>query len=415
MRGSMKPTKARSWAVGVVALFSAAALTVPAAGAEAAPVNPPPGSESWKKAAVDSLTARTGIDAGRAEHYLAAQPALVKLGNALVSQLGNRSAGFFLEAPVEQPVVTVLDSAAAEKVRAAGARAKIVRHSTAELRRAKDILGKAAKVPDTAWGIDTARNQVSLSIGSGAKGHPNLRALQATATRLGDRVRVEHVPGKMHPTMKMGEEIRITTAPYEPGNVCSLGFNAHDPNSGSNYVITAGHCVKPGANYYDTSWNQIGSPTQSHFGDYTLGDWAVITAPDAWPSQVTRPGQDDQAITNVGTTWDLTEPGTVGDLTTPGTWVCKSGRTSGVTCGAVVNHKIDFTYPDGTLLHDMLLAELTCEAGDSGGPLYLGPTGLGITSGSATFTLDDVGGKTGCLFQPLKPILDSTGLVLNSS
>ncbi|MEU5273599.1 S1 family peptidase [Streptomyces hygroscopicus] len=403
MRGSKKVRKTRLWAGGV-ALLGTAALTVPAAGAATAPVNDARearASVEVSTESVDALVARTGIDADRAERYLAAQPQLVERGQALVSRLGDRSAGFYLDAPVEQPVVTVLDSAAAETVRATGARAKMVRHTTAELRRAEEALGEAVPVPDTSWYIDTAANQVVLTIGPGAQGNPGLGALQATATGLGDRVRVEHAARDMRPTaMLMGDEIRIADPGSTTGNVCSVGFNVHSLND-TKYIVTAGHCVKPNKKYYDSSGNQLGDVAESNYGGLDQTDWAVIrtNSSESWFSMVNGYGQPAQVIHDVGDRVNLAQ----------GAQVCKSGRTTKVTCGSVVSNDSAVNYDDGTQLRHQILTKVTTEGGDSGGPLYMNGTGYGIIHGGAAFS----DGSSGSYSQPVKQIFDEQGLVLN--
>ncbi|TXC97496.1 S1 family peptidase [Streptomyces sp. ISID311] len=393
----MRLTKTQS-CLGVVALLGATALTIPAAQGAVASGNPVSVKSAVPRAAVDSLVDRTGIDAARAERFLAAQPAIIKRGQHLVTQLGDRSAGVFLQAPSQKPVITVLDSAAAKKVRAAGGTAKIVRHSSAELRHAKNTLDRASKapktkVPDTSWGTDTAANQVVLQIGSAAKGHPNLDALLATAKSLGDLVRVEHFPGKGTPIMSMGDEIK---GPLVDGvsNSCSLGFNVNN-GVGNNYVITAGHCVEQDGTYFDGSWNRIGERVAQHYGGEEGGDWGLITAPDeTWPSRVNGYGQNGPEITGTGSVEGIPQ----------GTEVCKSGATTGVTCGTV---QYDDVWRGD--VKNLLQAKIVCDRGDSGGPLYLGNTGLGIASqwnGSA-------GDESVCWFYDVKPILDSTKLVLN--
>lgn len=159
---------------------------------------------------------------------------------------------------------------------------------------------------------------------------------------------------------------------------------------------------KPDVNYYDSSWNQLGSVDESHYGlDGSYADWATINtnSSEAWLSVVNRYGQDDQAIETVGNPADLPQ----------GAQVCKSGVTTQVTCGDVVSNDADMTETDGTPLRDQILTKVTVANGDSGGPLYLGDTGFGIIHGGASFS----DGTSGSYSQPLKPIMDYKKLVLN--
>src|SRR5690348_7104715 len=82
-----------------------------------------------------------------------------ELAVALQARLGDRSPGAYHDA-TGRLVVTVTDNAAAETVRAAGAKARVVTRSAADLRAATGQLDRTAAVPGTAWQVDPATNQV---------------------------------------------------------------------------------------------------------------------------------------------------------------------------------------------------------------------------------------------------------------
>ncbi|MGW3805092.1 alpha-lytic protease prodomain-containing protein, partial [Streptomyces clavifer] len=78
------------------------------------------------------------------------------LGERLLAQLGpSRTAGSWLGSD-GRPVVAVTDEAAAAEAERAGARAQVVRHSMRRLRSATQDLGRAPRVPGTAWAVDYA-------------------------------------------------------------------------------------------------------------------------------------------------------------------------------------------------------------------------------------------------------------------
>src|SRR5262245_6648409 len=75
------------------------------------------------------------------------------IASSLAGSLGGRTAGSYLDGN-GQLVVTVVDAAAAEQVRAAGAVAQLVSRSGAQLAAATAELDRSAAVPGTAWAVD---------------------------------------------------------------------------------------------------------------------------------------------------------------------------------------------------------------------------------------------------------------------
>src|SRR2546421_3816427 len=82
----------------------------------------------------------------------------------LSAQLGDNTAGSYLDAANGKMVITVTDAAAAKRVRAAGGTAKLVAHSGAQLASAKADLDRTADVVGTALAVDPATNQVVVSV-----------------------------------------------------------------------------------------------------------------------------------------------------------------------------------------------------------------------------------------------------------
>ncbi|KAA2258828.1 S1 family peptidase [Solihabitans fulvus] len=347
------------------------ALAIPAANAaDGAEYSP-----SVQRAAVNALSAHAGIGGDQALRHLKAQPAIKALGTQLTSRLGDRAAGFFLDPKSEKPVVNVLDPAAAQTVRAAGGTAKVVHHTNADLKAAKAKLDQAAGVPNTAWGIDPSTNQVVLTVSDAAKG-AGLTSLLATAASLGDKVRIKHSTGTISTQIAGGDEIDA------PQWICSAGFNVN--RGGQNYIITAGHCTQGGP-----SWSGIGPSVDSSFPGT---DYGLIQndSGDA-PGVVDLYNGSTQTITNAG-------DAQVGEQ------VCKSGRTTNLTCGTVqaLNQTVD--YGNGDVVNGLIQTDVYSDHGDSGGALFDGGTALGTVSG---------GDSTTDYFQPVTAAIGAYGVSLN--
>lgn len=86
-----------------------------------------------------------------------------KLASTLVKDLGGDAAGSYYDTQAKSLVVNVLDEAAADAVEAAGAKARVVENSLAELKSARTTLKQDATIPGTAWVTDPATNRVVVT------------------------------------------------------------------------------------------------------------------------------------------------------------------------------------------------------------------------------------------------------------
>ena len=87
-----------------------------------------------------------------------------KGAQALADALGAKGAGAYFDASRDAMVVAVTDQAAAQQVRAAGAIARVVEHSTDELESVDAKIAVAANVPGMAWAVDPVENKVVVSV-----------------------------------------------------------------------------------------------------------------------------------------------------------------------------------------------------------------------------------------------------------
>ncbi|HEY3505796.1 MAG TPA: S1 family peptidase, partial [Actinocatenispora sp.] len=326
--------------------------------------------------AVDVLVA-SGLDRATAVRRLAAQPGQARLAERLAARLGpRRTAGSYLDPATGALVVTVLDAAGAGTVRAAGARPVVVRHSRADLTAVADTL--AAGVPvGGGTGIDPVTDRLVLRLPAGTP--ERTRAYPHT-------VRTETGPGAHTQALYGGQQ--IDTAKW----ICSAGFMVR--HGGTYGLLTAGHCTT-GRPRWSRGGHALGPSTRSTFPGNDIG-LVRIDDPGYW-----RPGP---AVVYHGGTRAIDAAGTV----PVGATVCKTGRTSGTSCGTVTAVDVTIRYAEGRV-HGLYQTTACTESGDSGGPLYAGRTGLGLVSGG-----DDArcGGGYRSYFQPLRPALSRTGTAL---
>jgi streptogrisin D len=288
-------------------------------------------------------------------------PALAaKSTEALVAQLGTRTAGSYYDAALGKMVVTVTDAATAESVEATGAVARKVQHSGAELAQITAALDAKASIPGTAWAVDPASNQVVVSIDSTVSAE-SVKTLEATVASLGSGARIERLGSQLRPTISGGQAI------YTGGARCSLGFNVV---SGSTYYfLTAGHCTNIGATWTTSNGSVLGTRTGTSFpgNDYGIVRYAAGVA---HPGNVwLYSGTATQDITRAANAF-------VGES------VRRSGSTTGVHGGSVTQVNATVNYPQGTVT-GLIRTTVCAEPGDSGGSLFDGSAAIGLTSGGS--------------------------------
>ncbi|MDT0382335.1 S1 family peptidase [Streptomyces sp. DSM 42041] len=366
----MTPTsRALRTAVAVLAGCAALALPAPVVAADEVPGHAP----SVEHAALTSLAAEEGVSRAEAAEILRRQDDGIRALDRLTAELGRQSAGAYLD-DRGRPVVNVLGDAAADRVRAAGATPKRVTRTTAELRTVRSALEALPAVAHTTTATDPVTQQVvvTLTDTTDARGAARLRA---AAAEHGDAVRVEETHGAMSPAIRGGAAIT------GGGIRCSAGFNTR--KNGQNYIIDAGHCTKGVAN-----WSGIGPSVGASFpgNDYGL----IRNRHSNAPGVVTLYNGDVQRIDRAG-------------AARVGQRICKSGSTTGLTCGTVQRTGVTVNYPQGQV-RQLVQTAARVNSGDSGGALFDGRTALGITSGMG-------GGSS--FFQPVREVLNRYNVRLN--
>jgi streptogrisin D len=309
---------------------------------------------------------------------------------ALESRLGDRvTGGNYLDPASGRMVVAVTDEAGARAVRSAGAVAKLVSRSSADLQKVTEGLDASARLPGTAWAVDPTTNQVLVSVDDTVTG-AKLAKVQSVVARYGAAARLERVPGVFRQFISGGDAI------YGGNSRCSLGFNAQN-SSGQQFFITAGHCGNVASTWYANSSRTtvLGTRVVSSFPG---NDYAIFQ----YTGSIARPGNVN--LYN-GSFQDITS---AADPTVNQS-VRRSGSTTGVHSGRVTALNQTVTYVGGGTVRGLIRTTVCAEPGDSGGSLFsTGSVALGLTSGGNGNCR--TGGTT--FFQPVVEALNARGLTV---
>ena len=324
------------------------------------------------RAAVDTtaihLARDKGIDIAEATRRVRAQADQASTATRLVAELGDRSGGGYFNDDGAM-VVTVTDAAAASRVQAAGLTPRTVTRSLGALRAIVADLDTTPKVDHSTWAVDVATNQVVVHVPSGAAARRTAAeaGLRAAAERHGAAVRIVETDQTLRLTRDVagGDPMRpeANLAAY-----CSAGFNVRY-GSGT-YVLLAGHCFGPNHQYQHwINWDGYYLGRRHGTPNFPGGDEGLIriTEPVAQiPGVYTYNGMF-QWITYAADSYQ-------------GQYVCKSGATTGVTCGTIDRKYATVNYAEGAV-YNLDGAPICAQGGDSGGSMFAGTAALGMVSG----------------------------------
>ncbi|MCZ2525767.1 S1 family peptidase [Streptomyces sp. NPDC059506] len=304
---------------------------------------------------------------------------------AVAQQLGAAAtAGTYVD-DSGRAVVNVTDSEAAAEVREAGAVARVVEHSTAELNKAGDA-AKAADIAGTSWVIDPQTNKMVVTADESVSKAEMAKLKKAVAAH-GDAVKVQRTAGTFNKLIGGGEAI------YASSGRCSLGFNT--VKSGVYYFVTAGHCTDGAGTWYSNSGRTtvLGSTAGTSF---PVNDYGLVRYTN---TSVTKHGS---VYLYNGSYRDITGAGDA----YVGQSVQRSGSTTGLRGGSVTGLNATVNYGNGDIVYGMIQTNVCAEPGDSGGAMFSGSTALGLTSGGSGNCSS--GGTT--FFQPVKEALSAYGV-----
>ncbi|MFE4454742.1 S1 family peptidase [Streptomyces sp. NPDC056796] len=334
-------------------------------------------------AGVTFQTANASDDVPRSTARTLDAHAAGSLAAGLDKKLGGDAAGSYYDATSKNLVVNVVDEAAAEQVRQAGGKARLVQHTLAELATARQTLTDKATIPGTSWAVDPVSNKVVVTADRTVDGAA-WDKLGKVVDGLGSKAELKKSAGEFKPLIAGGDAI------WGNGGRCSLGFNV--VKDGEPYFLTAGHCTESITSWSDTqSGAEIGANEGSSFPDNDYG-LVKYTSDVEHPSEVDLYDGSTQAITKAGDA-------------TVGMSVTRSGSTTQVHDGEVTALDATVNYGSGDIVNGLIQTTVCAEPGDSGGSLFSGDTAIGLTSGGSGDC--SAGGET--FFQPVPEALAAYG------
>jgi streptogrisin D len=328
-------------------------------------------------AGVTFQTANASENAPTPEPNALSVAAAGKLASTLGTDLGTDAAGTYYDTKSRLLVVNVLDEAAAETVEAAGAKARIVENSLAELKGARTTLKEDATIPGTSWATDPTTNKVVVTADRTVS-RAELARLTEVVDGLGATAELKRTKGEYKPFVAGGDAITGGSGR------CSLGFNV--VKGGEPYFLTAGHCTES-ISTWSADGQVIGENEDSSFpgDDYGL---VKYTAEVDHPNEVDLYDGSTQAITGAAEA-------------TVGMKVTRSGSTTQVHGGTVTGLDATVNYGSGDIVNGLIQTDVCAEPGDSGGSLFSGSSAIGLTSGGSGDCTS--GGET--FFQPVTEAL----------
>ncbi|MFB8247860.1 S1 family peptidase [Streptomyces sp. NPDC001046] len=305
-----------------------------------------------------------------------------KLASTLARDLGGDAAGTYYDAKAKSLVVNVLDEAAAQTVEEAGAEARVVANSLAELKSARGTLKQDAAIPGTAWVTDPTTNKVVVTADRTVS-EAEWAKLTEVVDGLGAKAELKRTEGEYKPFIAGGDAITGGSGR------CSLGFNV--VKGGEPFFLTAGHCTEGISTWSDSSGQEIGTNADSSFPDNDYG-LVKYTAEVDHPSEVNLYNGSTQKISGAADA-------------TVGMQVTRSGSTTQVHDGKVTGLDATVNYGNGDIVNGLIQTDVCAEPGDSGGALFSGDKAVGLTSGGSGDCTS--GGET--FFQPVTEALSATG------
>ncbi|MCA2216424.1 ricin-type beta-trefoil lectin domain protein [Jidongwangia harbinensis] len=354
-------------------------------GAPAAPPAAAGGTLDLAPGMLAAMRRDLGLDDDRIAARLRVEAAAPVVESRLRARLGGAFAGAWIPAGGDRLTVAVTTRAAADRVRAEGADARIVARGEKELtaaRAAMDRRGAEAGPDIRGWYVDVDTNSVVVQVRPGAE-----EAARRFARDSGSGPVVVEAAAQPRPMydIRGGDQYVIN------GNtLCSVGFSV------AGGFVTAGHCGGTGSPTLGHNNVSQGTFAGSSFpgNDYgwvrTNGNWT----PQPWVNNysggnVTVAGSAEAAI---------------------GSSICRSGRTTGWRCGTLQGRDHTVNYPQGAV-SGLGRSNACAEPGDSGGSWITGNQAQGVTSGGSGNC--STGGTM--YFQPVNEILGVYGLSLTTT
>jgi streptogrisin C len=346
-------------------------------------------------------TARLDASAAQGTSAAVAQD---QLADRLDRDLGATQSGGAYVNKAGKLVVTVTDRAAARRVNASGATSRQVAYSSAQLDDVKRALDRFARTSGAGatqgWFVDVRSNNVVVTATKGASNAATAQFLDK-ARSYGDRVEINRTTADAVPAaLYGGQQVNMSN-----GFVCSNGFNART-SSGQYILLTAGHCAE-GNPSFSRNGTLIGATRGYSFPG---NDYASVNVndPGFWAPQPAVDMYNGQARVVTGFS-----------SAPVGSSLCKSGRTTGWTCGTIQAYNQTVNYGGGDIVSGLVRHSACVEQGDSGGSNMTGNLAQGLSSGGQLY---QSGGRLVCgqrvgqpnvsYYQPVGEALSAYGATL---
>ncbi|MFF1379402.1 S1 family peptidase [Streptomyces sp. NPDC058308] len=329
---------------------------------------------------------------------------------AQLTKRGISEDGAFFDA-AGKLTVNADDRADAAVIEKAGLDARVPARGQAALDKIKDRLDAAAARRAPAgvvdWSVDLASDKVTVKVNSdrGAAA----KAFLAKAATYGSAVTIVRGQEKSAPQAAIAPGSKMTI--NDTTGWCSVGYGARD-RSGKQYLVTAGHCVADLPTLrFDGAAFAKGADTR----------FAVGT--DSVDMGVAAINSGHSITTKVGTWGQAGNVAVNGSRrAASGAALCKSGATTGWTCGTIGSYNASVTYVDqnggpDTVVTGLATSSVCTEGGDSGGAYISGNQAQGMTSGGPLRQqcTGGVNSRGSSYFQPLDDALAYYGLTLNTN
>ncbi|MCT2589984.1 alpha-lytic protease prodomain-containing protein [Streptomyces sp. N2-109] len=376
----------------VVAVGALALAGLPGTAAARPAESPPPSASAHapevSPGMLKAMKRDLGLSTAEAKTKLVNEREAGATAGSLRLALEGDFGGSWVSGDTSKLTVATTDASAVSRIEGQGARAKVVKHSLAELEAAKSALDRAAKrhAPDATpvWYVEVRTNTVELLSSKPSEA----RTFAEDAGVAADAVSVK----RSHAKPRALYDIRGGDAYYiGSGSRCSVGFSV--TRGGQSGFVTAGHCGQPGQTTTGSNRQAQGSFTGSSFPG---NDYAHVAANSQWTSTPTVNSSPQQVAGS-----------TVAQV---GSSICRSGSTTGWHCGSVQQLNTSVTYPQGTV-SGVTRTNVCAEPGDSGGSFISGDQAQGMTSGGSGNCTS--GGTT--YFQPVNEALQVYGATLTTT
>lgn len=387
----------RSTLLGRAALAGAAALALLVPGTSAGLAAPTPAGPVLPPELVAALERDLGLSPDEFIERSELAQRLADFAEELRTQFPDQFGGAWMEGGT--PTVAITTDSLTERVAKAGFEVRNVSRSESQLNRDASALAEwLEQLPEPLRSlfrgmmVDLIKNSVVVGVADTGNGSlPDLFDLPALLRDSGILFTPtnEVVPGENTNEIPLEESGSAAPRHYQamggdaflaglPGKQlrCSLGFNATGPGDAV-VNVTAGHCNPEGPERSDVPATFLGGPLDGkQFGTFTTtdmngADYAVITIGDQFEDLFRTPG--------VRGGNDVHVTGTADPVV--GMPVCKSGVTTGFTCGLVTSTNLRIDVGSRTL-SNAFTADICALQGDSGGAIISGTRAVGVSSAS---------------------------------